>query len=63
MFKALSLAWYRLEYRLIKNTYSNLEKMKDDHDLTRKERFRAAVKLTEILDRKEFLERKLGLPA
>lgn len=61
MLKRLVLAWYRLEYWWVKNSYTTLENVKNNDRISNQTRQKAAVMMTERIDRKEFLEKKLGI--
>lgn len=61
MFIKLALAWYRLEYWWVKNSYTTLENVKNNDRISSKTRLKAAVMMAERIDRKRFLENKLGI--
>ncbi len=61
MLEKLSLAWYRFEYRILTSVYRRFERIKDDPNKDGEARLNAALSMIPLIDRKRFLEERLGL--
>jgi hypothetical protein len=61
MFNWVIARWYRLELRLINSMISTYEKFKDDPNKDADVRLNSAVLLTELLAKRDTLNKKLEL--